>query len=460
MKDRKYILRKIKKFKNDYKKYKYIQGFLNGSIFSLISVIIYILLIIIGLFFYREKIMINLFIFPTIIFLVIAYFKRKSEREIIKKADSKLELEQRLITYYDYQNEKSRNPFFSSLENELATLLKKIPGQPIFKLNWQKYIQITALLLGMIIFLNSYFNIINNSNLRFDSTNNIFWEERRNEENYDYEKVEFINPLESNINNEIGEELSTIDSDEINEIEDRELNNEIDENFKKPELEENEKGDLGELEERLKKIEEEKKQKESDINMDGESEGENNNQKNSDLWKNQNNDRLVENENNIYKPGDEDNKNDEKGVDGPGGKSSENVTEEEGKEYQAIGENENSLSNSETINSEGSGNNGKSESDKTGLGAGENEGEFSNKDDFSNSLNIDESERLKSQFSGNNYLSTYLEEKYSSQNENEGDNILDSYLNYRNFLLDSVREENIPFNYQEMIKNYFIIIKD
>ena len=312
----------------------------------------------------------------------------------------------------------------------------------------------------MVIFVNSYFNINTNLENQFSSTNNISWEEESSEENYEYEKVEFINPLKSNINNEIGEELSTINSEETNQIEDKELNNELEENFEKPELEENDKGDLAELEKRLEKIEEENKQKESEVNMDGESTEENQTKNNSHLWNNKNKDRLVENENNIYKPGENDNKKEDKDIDGPGGKSSESGKKEEGKEYQAIGENENSLSNSETFNGEGSTNKGKSDSDKTGSAAGENIGDFSNTDDFSSSVNVDESERLKSQFSNNNYLSTYLEERYSSQNKIKGKDIVDSYLNYRNFLLDSVREENIPFIYQEMIKDYFIIIKD
>lgn len=456
MKDRKYILKKMKKFKNDYKKYKYLEGFLNGLIFSLIFIIIYIFLIIAKLVIYKEIIIIYLLIFSQIIFIIIAYFKKIPEREIIKKADSKLDLEQRLITYYDYQNKKNKNPFFSSLENELATLLKRISSQPIFKFKWQRYIQITALLLGVIIFLNSYFNISDDSRLRFNSSNNIFFEEEAKEENYNLEKIEFENPLESNLSQENGEEISTIDSDEIDKNKDNELSNNLEENFEKPELDENEEGNLAELEKKLEKIEEEKNI-ENEKNIEEKTKGENESQNSS--YNSENQDRLVENEEKIYDSGETD-KNDDNAVEGPGGESSENGQEEEGKEYQAIGENEKSLSNSETFKGESAGDDGGGESDKTGLGAGESEGSFNNEDDFSKSLNVEESERLESQISNNTYLNNYLEEKYSSQNKKEGDNILESYINYRNFLLDSIRSENIPYIYQEMIKDYFIIIKD
>lgn len=459
MKDKNYISRKIKKFKRDYIKYKYIKGFLKGIIVSLFLIIIYYLLIIKGILLYKNEVLMTIFTVPVILFLIISFFKKEAERKIIKKADERLELEQRLITYYDYQNEGNKNPFYSSLENELATLLKKIPGKAIFKLNWQKYIQSIALLLGTIIFLNSYFTITYDAGMNYDLTNDVFQEEKNIENEQNIEKIEFVNPLESNINNEIGEEISTIDNDEINKIEDKELNNDLEENFEKPEMEKNQEGDLAELEKRLEKIEEEKQQKDSEISIDGNKDGENQKQDSSYLWKNQNKEGLVENEKNIYKPGDEEGDNGDKGSEGPGGKSSEK-SKEEGKEFQAIGENEKSLSDTESLKGDSAGNSGKGEGDKTGIGAGENEGVISDEDDFSKKINIEESERLKSQISNNNYLNTYLEEKYSSQNKTEGDNILDSYLNYRNFLLDSIREDNIPFIYKEMIKDYFIIIKD
>ena len=459
MKDKNYISRKIKKFKRDYIKYKYIKGFLKGIIVSLFLIIIYYLLIIKGILLYKNEVLMTIFTVPVILFLIISFFKKEAERKIIKKADERLELEQRLITYYDYQNEGNKNPFYSSLENELATLLKKIPGKAIFKLNWQKYIQSIALLLGTIIFLNSYFTITYDAGMNYDLTNDVFQEEKNIENEQNIEKIEFVNPLESNINNEIGEEISTIDNDEINKIEEKELNNELEENFEKPEMEKNQEGDLAELEKRLEKIEEEKQQKNSEISIEGNKDGENQKQDSSYLWKNQNKEGLVENEKNIYKPGDEEGDNGDKGSEGPGGKSSEK-SKEEGKEFQAIGENEKSLSDTESLKGDSAGNSGKGEGDKTGIGAGENEGVISDEDDFSKKINIEESERLKSQISNNNYLNTYLEEKYSSQNKTEGDNILDSYLNYRNFLLDSIREDNIPFIYKEMIKDYFIIIKD
>lgn len=459
MKDKNYISRKIKKFKRDYIKYKYIKGFLKGIIVSLFLIIIYYLLIIKGILLYKNEVLMTIFTVPVILFLIISFFKKEAERKIIKKADERLELEQRLITYYDYQNEGNKNPFYSSLENELATLLKKIPGKAIFKLNWQKYIQSIALLLGTIIFLNSYFTITYDAGMNYDLTNDVFQEEKNIENEQNIEKIEFVNPLESNINNEIGEEISTIDNDEINKIEEKELNNELEENFEKPEMEKNQEGDLAELEKRLEKIEEEKQQKDSEISIDGNKDGENQKQDSSYLWKNQNKEGLVENEKNIYKPGDEEGDNGDKGSEGPGGKGSEK-SKEEGKEFQAIGENEKSLSDTESLKGDSAGNSGKGEGDKTGIGAGENEGVISDEDDFSKKINIEESERLKSQISNNNYLNTYLEEKYSSQNKTEGDNILDSYLNYRNFLLDSIREDNIPFIYKEMIKDYFIIIKD
>ena len=459
MKDKNYISRKIKKFKRDYIKYKYIKGFLKGIIVSLFLIIIYYLLIIKGILLYKNEVLMTIFTVPVILFLIISFFKKEAERKIIKKADERLELEQRLITYYDYQNEGNKNPFYSSLENELATLLKKIPGKAIFKLNWQKYIQSIALLLGTIIFLNSYFTITYDAGMNYDLTNDVFQEEKNIENEQNIEKIEFVNPLESNINNEIGEEISTIDNDEINKIEDKELNNDLEENFEKPEMEKNQEGDLAELEKRLEKIEEEKQQKNSEISIEGNKDGENQKQDSSYLWKNQNKEGLVENEKNIYKPGDEEGDNGDKGSEGPGGKSSEK-SKEEGKEFQAIGENEKSLSDTESLKGDSAGNSGKGEGDKTGIGAGENEGVISDEDDFSKKINIEESERLKSQISNNNYLNTYLEEKYSSQNKTEGDTILDSYLNYRNFLLDSIREDNIPFIYKEMIKDYFIIIKD
>lgn len=459
MKDKNYISRKIKKFKRDYIKYKYIKGFLKGIIVSLFLIIIYYLLIIKGILLYKNEVLMTIFTVPVILFLIISFFKKEAERKIIKKADERLELEQRLITYYDYQNEGNKNPFYSSLENELATLLKKIPGKAIFKLNWQKYIQSIALLLGTIIFLNSYFTITYDAGMNYDLTNDVFQEEKNIENEQNIEKIEFVNPLESNINNEIGEEISTIDNDEINKIEEKELNNELEENFEKPEMEKNQEGDLAELEKRLEKIEEEKQQKNSEISIEGNKDGENQKQDSSYLWKNQNKEGLVENEKNIYKPGDEEEDNGDKGSEGPGGKGSEK-SKEEGKEFQAIGENEKSLSDTESLKGDSAGNSGKGEGDKTGIGAGENEGVISDEDDFSKKINIEESERLKSQISNNNYLNTYLEEKYSSQNKTEGDNILDSYLNYRNFLLDSIREDNIPFIYKEMIKDYFIIIKD
>lgn len=459
MKDKNYISRKIKKFKRDYIKYKYIKGFLKGIIVSLFLIIIYYLLIIKGILLYKNEVLMTIFTVPVILFLIISFFKKEAERKIIKKADERLELEQRLITYYDYQNEGNKNPFYSSLENELATLLKKIPGKAIFKLNWQKYIQSIALLLGTIIFLNSYFTITYDAGMNYDLTNDVFQEEKNIENEQNIEKIEFVNPLESNINNEIGEEISTIDNDEINKIEDKELNNDLEENFEKPEMDKNQEGDLAELEKRLEKIEEEKQQKNSEISIEGNKDGENQKQDSSYLWKNQNKEGLVENEKNIYKPGDEEEDNGDKGSEGPGGKGSEK-SKEEGKEFQAIGENEKSLSDTESLKGDSAGNSGKGEGDKTGIGAGENEGVISDEDDFSKKINIEESERLKSQISNNNYLNTYLEEKYSSQNKTEGDNILDSYLNYRNFLLDSIREDNIPFIYKEMIKDYFIIIKD
>lgn len=459
MKDKNYILRKIKKFKRDYQKYKYIKGILKGVIFSLFLITIYFLLIITGVLIYKEGILMSIFIAPVILFFVISFFKKKTEREIIKKADERLELEQRLITYYDYQNEENKNPFYSSLENELATLLKKIPGQAIFKLKWQKYIQLTAILLGIIIFLNSYFTINSDSDLNYNSTDDIFQQEENTENYQDIEKIEFINPLESNINNEIGEEISTIENDEINKIDEKKLNNDLEENFEKPDIDKNQEGELAELEKRLEKIEEEKQKKDSEINIDGKKDGEDQEQDSSYLWKNQNKDGLVENEKNIYKPGDKESENGDKGNEGPGAEGSEKA-KEEGKEYQAIGENEDSLSDTKNLKGDGSGNSGQGDGDKKGVGAGENEGLISNKDDFSKKLNLEESERLKSQISSNNYLNTYLEEKYRSQNKNEGDNILDSYINHRNFLLDSIRDENIPFAYKEMIKDYFIIIKD
>src|SRR6056297_3463219 len=265
MKDKNYILRKIKKFKRDYQKYKYIKGILKGVIFSLFLITIYFLLIITGVLIYKEGILMSIFIAPVILFFVISFFKKKTEREIIKKADERLELEQRLITYYDYQNEENKNPFYSSLENELATLLKKIPGQAIFKLKWQKYIQLTAILLGIIIFLNSYFTINSDSDLNYNSNDDIFQQEENTENYQDIEKIEFINPLESNINNEIGEEISTIENDEINKIDEKKLNNDLEENFEKPDIDKNQEGELAELEKRLEKIEEEKQKKDSEI---------------------------------------------------------------------------------------------------------------------------------------------------------------------------------------------------
>ena len=196
MKDKNYISRKIKKFKRDYIKYKYIKGFLKGIIVSLFLIIIYYLLIIKGILLYKNEVLMTIFTVPVILFLIISFFKKEAERKIIKKADERLELEQRLITYYDYQNEGNKNPFYSSLENELATLLKKIPGKAIFKLNWQKYIQSIALLLGTIIFLNSYFTITYDAGMNYDLTNDVLKEEKSIENEQNIEKIEFVNQFE------------------------------------------------------------------------------------------------------------------------------------------------------------------------------------------------------------------------------------------------------------------------
>ena len=433
MRDRKYIFKKINKFKKDYNKYKFIKKFLTAIIFYLVFIIIYFSLILAELFLYKKLIIINSFIFIVIVNLVIAQFKNKSERKIIKKADNKLQLEQRLITYYDYQKEKKDNPFFSSLEIELAALLKKRTAQNIYKLKWQKYFQYAALLLGVIIFLNSYFNINNDYKIKFNSINN-FSENKINEDkSYNYEKIKFIDPLDLNIENKIGEEISQTNYKDINKINNKKLNNDFEENTKKPDLEKRKKRNLSELENKLGNIKEQSDKKNESIGEDKEK---------------------------IYKYENKNKEDQDENIEGPGAKSSEDSSENKEKKYNVFSEKEKQISNKGKVNGEGNSNNGNNSGDKIGLGAGENKGDINNKDDFSKTLDIEKNERLKSQISNDNYLNIFLEEKYNIQNKKESDNILDSYINYRSFLLDSVREENIPFVYKEMIKDYFIIIKD
>ncbi len=462
MKDRKYILKRINKIKKEYKKAQILKWGLRGIVLSFLFVLIYLLTIVFANISFSKIIIAIIFIIPILLTVFFSIKKEIPEKKVIKKADKEYGVEERLITYLDYRDKSSDNPFLRPLEEQLAEIFKKIPRKKIFKLKWDPELQLIGLLLAAIIFIASWFNIGNVEMANKVINENIINESNTTEKEANIEKVELLDPLKSSTEDEKNTDIKSSDLADREKLEIANSNQDLDRKMDEEESGKNEEEDMSALKERLERTGKDNIGNQSQAEIDGLEGEKKENEEKSHLWDdNENKDRLANNEDSVFKKGEDDQKQSENGDNpGPSEKGEDNIVNNQEKNYNIMDEQKNGIGENEINNEQRGSGDKSSDSEKTGANPGNQEGEIKYGDDFINSDKEGKTSKLKSQLSNESYLKTFLEENYTPQNIAESENLLDSYLQYRNFLLDSLREENIPSYYKEMVRDYFTIIKD
>jgi Ca2+/Na+ antiporter len=466
MKDRDYIMRRIFQIKNEYRKIQTYKWGLRGIVVGLITVLIYLFTIIKNSLIFDSLIFIIVFLLPFMIFVFFGYKKSISEKKVINKADQKLGLEERLITYLDYRDKSCANPFVRPLEKQLTEIIKRIPRDPIFKLKWNPELQLIGIFLAIIVFATTWFNVgsveIANNLVR----NTTITETSIAEKETVIKKIELLDPLESALKKDKNSDEKSANLKERDKLNSGNSNQELDRKIEQGESEKKEEENLNALKDRLKKIEPGKKGSQNQAEVDGLGGAKKKNGENSYLSKNdRNKDGINREKDKIFKKNKEDKQSESNKKDGGSGPSAKGGKVDESKSSEDQGHNamdeENKSSGGNQLETNQPGGESKDEdSKKVGPSPGNQDSEIKYGDQFADSDQKGKMSKLKSQLSADSYLKTYLEENYTPHNMAENENLLDSYLQHRSFLLDSLRQGNVPSHYKEMIKDYFTIIKD
>ena len=317
--------------------------------------------------------------------------------------------------------------------------------------------------MAAIIFTTSWFNIGNVEMANNLVNENIINESSKNNKEVKVEKVELLDPLKSSTEDEKDTDIKSSNLGDREKLQSGNFNQELDKKMKEESMGENNEKDMSALKERLNKMGKDNSGSQSQAEIDGLEGEKNENEEKSYLWNNnENKDRLASSEDNVFKKGKEDEGKESKNGDSPGpsGKGGDNTVSSQGNNYNIMDEQKKGNGENELKNDQQGGGGKGGDSEKTGANAGDQEGEIEYSDDFTKLDTETKTSKLKSQLSNESYLKTFLEENYAPQDIAASENLLDSYLQHRNFLLDSLREENIPSYYKEMLRDYFTIIKD
>ncbi|MGM0409731.1 MAG: hypothetical protein ACQEQF_03120 [Bacillota bacterium] len=463
MKDREYILKRVNKIKNEYKKVQIFKWALRGIVLSFLLVLIYLFTIAFTSIIFSQITIAIIFILPILLAVIFSIKKEIPEKKVIKRADKEYGVEEMLITYLDYRDKSSDNPFLEPLEKQLVEIIKRIPREKIFKLKWDPELQLIGLLIAAIIFMTSWFNIGNVEMTNKMGSENIIDESNKIEKEVSIEKIELLDPLKSSTEEEKDTDIKSSDLADREKIKSGNSNQELNRKMDEGESEKNEEEDMSALKDRLEKMEKDNIGSQSQAEIDGLEGEKKENEDKSYLWDdNENRDRLANNEDNVFKKGEEEKEkqNESKDTPGPSEKEGDNKVNNQEKNYNVMDEQKSGKGESDLKNEQQGGGGQSSDSEKTGANPGGQEDKIEYKDDFANLDKSGKTAKLKSQLSNESYLNTFLKENYTPQNIAASDNLLDSYLQHRNFLLDALREENIPSYYKEMVRDYFTIIKD
>jgi len=154
MSSRKNLNKYINKLKLDYRIFKAHQGFLRGLILGFVfSIFIFILNYFEVRFLARYRVFWYYLIFFPVLGLLLNFVRPVSKKEVLQKTDQKMELKEKLITYYEYMKNESQNPFIGLLKEDVFTRLKKVEKQRIFDFNWFPELKYVGIVFFVFIFI-------------------------------------------------------------------------------------------------------------------------------------------------------------------------------------------------------------------------------------------------------------------------------------------------------------------
>lgn len=469
-----------------------LRGLLTGFVFIFSYLIIRI-------FFYLDLHPVFITAVPVILSLcggIVGYYWPLPVRKMISETDERANLKEKLITYYQFDQQEERNIYLELLEEELINRIRSLRNVHFFTINWQPEISYLGIILIIIIFFSIWVDFRGiyvtsgaGSKTTTSQVLNVNQKDLTSIEGKDREKpvssedritsVGNLSDMEKDNNLNTGSEGEGSEGEQGKEAGDSQtLKRDSEENPTSSNREEDDydqgynqgtgegnlnqdwsgenynenEPQLGEKRQfrnlmRPEEFNEERPPGEEDQYQDwylGKKDQENN-EENKDNDNDNDNEKKEDN-----------NKDDEE--DKRGNTIIGEIDPDQDKEDQDQDEDKKEDNKGPAIITEGEGEDQNNSMAKRNQPTNEPDQDLSDRDEYTRKKDEYEESKLKSRTAEESYLKRYLEEMFKPDKNIEEEEEYENDMAYRRFIINSMADENIPANYRNLVKDYFSII--